>query len=122
MEYHVVAPTSPPGAEKSATQPEDGGPSGATEVKVDESLQEDGRGLLKGRNTSIKSLIALFLKHYRNAEGATIEVSVWQCSTCTLYMVEVGYGGGCTSILYMSCTCTVSGVPRQVYCNLIMYN
>ena len=80
MEYHVVAPTSPPGAEKSATQPEDGGPSGATEVKVDESLQEDGRGLLKGRNTSIKSLIALFLKHYRNAEGATIEVSVWQCS------------------------------------------
>ncbi|CAI8026737.1 Wings apart-like protein homolog [Geodia barretti] len=44
------------------------------EVKGDdETSQEEGRGLLKGRNTCVRSLIALFLKHYHNAEGATIE-------------------------------------------------
>ena len=41
--------------------------------------EEEGRGLLSGRNTCVRALIALFLKHYHNAEGATIEVCVCVC-------------------------------------------
>ena len=70
VDYHVVVTNQPPGAEYSTE-------GGATaEVKGDESSQEDGCGLLKGRNTCVRALIALFLKHYQNAEGATIEVKI----------------------------------------------
>ena len=71
VDYHLK-PTTPP-----LSGTEEPGPAGASseEVKGDESM-EDGRSLLKGRNTSIKALITLFLKHFYKAEGATIEVHV----------------------------------------------
>ena len=73
MEYRILTtPTAPQGAEHTPSQQE----GATTEVKGDESSQDDGCGLLKGRNTCIRSLISLFLKHYQNAEGATIEVHV----------------------------------------------
>ena len=74
VEYHVVARNFPPVADRSSSQQDSSGPN-VPEVKVDSLSQEGGCGLLKGRNTSVRALIALFLKHYHNAEGATIEVS-----------------------------------------------
>ena len=73
VEYHIVAPNSPPGAKYSSSQQESSS-SSVAEVKGDESSEGDGCGQPNGRNTSIRSLISLFLKHYQSAEGATIEV------------------------------------------------
>ena len=90
VEYHILTtPTAPQGAEHTPSQQE----GATTEVKGDESSQDDGCSLLKGRNTCIRSLISLFLKHYQNAEGATIEVHVhvyiYSTCTCTLYTSNV---------------------------------
>ena len=90
VDYHVpTTPGRPPGAKDPSSS--QGGPEG--EVKGDESSQESGCGLLRGRNTCIKALISLFLKHYHNAEGATIEVRVQTVSIYTYYYTTVHYGG-----------------------------
>ena len=71
VNYHIpMTPGESQGAQHSSPQdtPQ------MDDIKSDESSQESGCGLLKGRNSCIKSLISLFLKHYKNAEGATIEV------------------------------------------------
>ena len=71
VDYHVPL-------HSNETPPTDKGPPPPEVKGDDETSQEEGRGLLKGRNTCVRSLIALFLKHYHNAEGATIEVCIYK--------------------------------------------
>ena len=52
VEYHIVAPNFPPAAKNSSSLEDTSGPD-VPEVKVDNVSQEGGRGLLKGRNTSV---------------------------------------------------------------------
>ena len=105
VEYHIVAPNSPPGTKYSSSQQESSS-SSAVEVKGDESSEGDGCGQPNGRNTSIRSLISLFLKHYQSAEGATIEVRLSR-SLLHVYMYMYVY-------MY-TCTCTCIHVRVHVY-------
>ena len=115
VDYHVpTTPGRPPGA-KDPSSSSQGGPEG--EVKGDESSQESGCGLLRGRNTCIKALISLFLKHYHNAEGATIEVRVQTVSiyTCKIYYYTTVHYGGVILVHNGHCQCLeCSSVIRLV--------
>ena len=73
VQYHLL--TMPPGV---AGASQETAPTTSAEVEGRDDV-EDGRSLLRGRNSSIKALIGLFLKHYYKAEGATIEVALGDC-------------------------------------------